>query len=199
MMRLLILPLRYIGRFESFVDVTRNALLHALAESGANIGEQDINNLMTAYDSMCTFDDVNPALSQLASTPAITPVIFSNGSTSMVSGTVFCSKELSPHSAFFQDIITVEDVKQYKPAPAVYKHLADKVGKDSSQWREICVVTTNTFEVIGARNVGMNAIWVDRRGTGWIDRTVPDIEPTETINSLNQLGKVINSLYDIKF
>ncbi|KAI4245289.1 MAG: hypothetical protein LQ352_006612, partial [Teloschistes flavicans] len=84
---------------------------------------------MSAYDSLSTFPDVTPALESLAKTPSITPVVFSNGTQQMVGNSVHHSPDLSPYSHVFHDIITVEEVKKFKPHPDVYLHLAEKVNK----------------------------------------------------------------------
>lgn len=133
---------------------------------------------MEAYDSLSTFPDVIPALNSLASNPNITAVVFSNGTKSMVSNSVCKSKDLSPHAGVFQDMVTVDDVKKYKPAPEVYLHLAEKVGKQKSQMGDMWLVTANPFDVVGSRNVGMKAAWVDRAGRGWQDAAVPGLPPT---------------------
>ena len=142
---------------------------------------------MKAYDSLSTFPDVTPALGRLASNSNLTAVVFSNGTKSMVTNSVMHSKDLSPHSSVFTDIITVEDVKQYKPAPAVYRHLAQKMGKADSQMSEMWLVSGNPFDVVGARSCGMNAIWVDRFKQGWHDAAVPSLPPTAIVHSLEQV------------
>lgn len=149
---------------------------------------------MTAYDSLSTFPDVIPALTKLASKSNITPVVFSNGTNSMVSNSVFRSKDLSPKADFFRDIITVDDVKKYKPAPETYSHLAEKMGKDKSQMGDMWLISGNPFDIVGSRSSGMKAIWVDRAGRGWIDGAVPDLPPTAIVRSLEEIAGVIDKL-----
>jgi len=36
--------------------------------------------------------------------------------------------------------------------------------------KDLWLVSGNPFDVTGARHSGMNAIWVDRAGNGWVDR-----------------------------
>ncbi|KAL1886183.1 hypothetical protein Plec18167_000112 [Paecilomyces lecythidis] len=180
------------GRYDPFSNVTRNSLLHALAENGVQLDEKAIEELMTAYDSLSTFPDVIPALTKLASKSNITPVVFSNGTKSMVSNSVFRSKDLSPKADFFRDIITVDDVKKYKPAPETYSHLAEKMGKDKSQMGDMWLISGNPFDIVGSRSSGMKAIWVDRAGRGWIDGAVPELPPTAIVRSLEEIAGVID-------
>ncbi|KAL9578904.1 MAG: hypothetical protein Q9212_005417, partial [Teloschistes hypoglaucus] len=117
-----------------FSTVNQRSLQHAVAESNlAPPNEQVTSSLMSAYDSLSTFPDVAPALKSLANSPSITPVVFSNGTQQMVGNSVYHSPDLSPHASVFSDIITVEEVKKFKPHPDVYQHLAKKVGKSGDQ------------------------------------------------------------------
>ncbi|GAD93303.1 haloacid dehalogenase, type II [Paecilomyces variotii No. 5] len=184
--------LNSMGRYNDFSNVTRNSLLHALAENGVQLDEKAIEELMTAYDSLSTFPDVIPALTKLAAKSNITPVVFSNGTKSMVSNSVFRSKDLSPKADFFRDIITVDEVKKYKPAPATYIHLAEKLGKDTSQMGDMWLISGNPFDIVGSRSSGMKAIWVDRAGRGWIDGAVPELPPTAIIRSLEEIAGVLD-------
>ena len=151
------------------------------------MGNEDIDRLMECYDSLSTFPDVAGALNRLASSPNVEAVVFSNGTKSMVSNSVYRSQDLSPHAKIFRDIVTVDDVKQFKPAPAVYRHLAQTLGKDESQMPQMWLISGNPFDIVGARSVGMNAIWVDRAGNGWTDAAVPRLRPTAIVDNLEKI------------
>lgn len=145
---------------------------------------------MKAYDSLSTFADVTPTLTALSAIPTVRTVVFSNGTHAMVSNSVHRSLDLSPHAAVFTDIISVDSVRQFKPAPSVYLELAQKVGK-SERLADIWLVSGNPFDVVGARSVGLNAIWVDRAGRGWIDAAVPRLRPTVVVRSLVEILDVV--------
>jgi 2-haloacid dehalogenase len=173
------------------LNVTRNSLLHALAEHNLELDEKAVEKLMKAYDSLSTFPDVIPTLTELASKSNITAVVFSNGTESMVSNSVLRSKDLSPKAKVFHDLITVDDVKKYKPAPEVYAHLAKKVGKETSQMEDIWLISGNPFDIVGSRSSGMKAIWVDRAGRGLMDTAVPELQPTVIVHNLEEIIGVI--------
>ena len=178
-------------QYEPFSSITRNSLNHALAESGLSLDDDAIASLMKAYDSLSTFQDVTPALQALAKESGITPVVFSNGTQAMVTNSVNSSPDLGPHASVFKGIITVEEVKRFKPAPAVYYHLAEKMGKAKLKeaMGEMWLVSGNPFDIVGARSTGMQAAWVDRAGNGWVDQLNPDPigKPTVVVKSLEQL------------
>ena len=143
---------------------------------------------MQSYDNLSTFPDVEPALKALASKPNIACVVFSNGTKSMVTNSVHSSNDLKPLSAVFKDMVTVDFVRSFKPAPEVYRYLAqrtNKVGQESSMW----LVSGNPFDVCGAITVGMKAAWVDRQGNGWQDKLGP--QPTVIVKSLEEVAAAV--------
>lgn len=150
---------------------------------------------MKAYDSLSTFPDVSPALEALADESGITAVVFSNGTNSMVTNSVKSSPDLGPHADVFKQIVTVEEVKCFKPDPRVYYHLAEKMGKGRSKqaMSEMWLVSGNPFDVVGARAMGMQAAWVDRGEAGWTDGLMQDEtgKPTAVVKGL---GEVVDTV-----
>ncbi|CAD6575208.1 MAG: hypothetical protein ASARMPRED_007130 [Alectoria sarmentosa] len=187
--------LNSMSQFQPFSDITRNSLGHALADSGLSLDDESISHLMKAYDSLSTFPDVSPALKALADEPAITAVVFSNGTNSMVTNSVKSSPDLGPHADVFREIVTVEEVMCFKPDPKVYYHLAEKMGKGKSKQAmgEMWLVSGNPFDVVGARAVGMQAAWVDRGGAGWTDGLVGGEtgKPTVVVKGLGEVVEAV--------
>lgn len=182
-------------QYEPLSSITRNSLSHALADSGVSLDDDSIASLMKAYDSLSTFPDVSPALKALAEESVITAVLFSNGTQSMVTNSVKSSQDLGPHASVFKGIVTVEEVKRFKPDPAVYYHLAEKMGKSKTKeaMGEMWLVSGNPFDVVGARAVGMQAAWVDRAGNGWTDQLIQSDAGRPTI-IVKGLGEVAESI-----
>jgi 2-haloacid dehalogenase len=163
-----------------------------LDESGVFLSDSDISKLMKAYDSLGTFPDVPPALKALANDPSTDAYVFSNGTHSMVSSSVNQSPSLSSYASVFKGLVTIEEVKAYKPDPRVYQYLAEKVGKKGDMG-SIWLVSGNPFDVIGARAAGMQAAWVDRAGGhhgkgGWNDKLgeLASGGPTVIINGVEE-------------
>ena len=181
--------------YQPFSDITRNSLGHALADSGLSMDDESISHLMKAYDSLSTFPDVSPALKALAEEPDITAVVFSNGTNSMGTNSVRSSPDLGPHADVFEAIVTVDEVRCFKPDPRVYYHLAEKMGKGSSEqaMSEMWLVSGNPFDVVGARAVGMQAVWVDRGGAGWTDGLVQGEmgKPTAVVMGLGEVVEAV--------
>ena len=143
---------------------------------------------MKKYDNLSTFPDVEKGLTALAKNPNVTCVVFSNGTKSMVTNSVQQSEALKPYSSTFSDIVTVDVVRTFKPAPEVYKYLAqrtEKTGDEGSMW----LVSGNPFDVVGARAIGMQAAWVDRAGNGWQDKL--GASPTVVVKGVDEVAAAI--------
>src|SRR2546430_5772289 len=70
-------------RYEDFEQVTRKALDYALASVGCDLDTQQKNTLMTQYNDLERFADVEPGLQRLKAT-GYNMVVFSNGSPAML-------------------------------------------------------------------------------------------------------------------
>ncbi|KIW11619.1 haloacid dehalogenase, type II [Exophiala spinifera] len=173
-------------KYDDFFKVTRNALLHALAEHGVGLEDQALDKLMLAYDSLSTFPDVNPALERLRDNSNVECVVFSNGTHAMVTNSVNGSQDLD--SSVLKGTVSIDDIRIYKPAPETYHHLARKTGKEN-EMDKVWLISGNPFDITGARTVGMQTAWVDRAGNGWQDRL--GLGPTVVVKSLEEVAEAV--------
>ncbi|KIW00888.1 haloacid dehalogenase, type II [Verruconis gallopava] len=174
--------------YEPFSSITRKSLRHALKEQGLWLDEDDVKGVMSAYDSLSTFPDVKPALDAIVKERDLTCVVFSQGTYAMVSASVNKSPDLGPYAAIFKDIVVVEEVRKFKPAPETYDHLVQKLGRQKGDFDGLWLVSGNPFDIVGSRAMGMNAVWVDRAGTGWMDSLgEPNLRPSIIVKSLGEV------------
>ena len=172
------------GTYKPFDKITRAALRHAAAElEGADVPDEAAGRLMAAYDALAVFPDVPAGLRAVqqqhrrggAGTPPVEAVVFSNGTEKMLSTSVGSSPDLKPFvggggggGGLFRKLITVDEVRTYKPTAAAYSHLQAEADEDNDA--VVWLVSANPFDVAGARSVGLRSAWIDRAGTGWVDR-----------------------------
>ena len=105
----------------------------------------------------------------------------------MVSSSVKQSPDFGALAGIFKGFVTVEEVRCFKPDPAVYWHLLAKVGKQREQCREVWLISGNAFDVVGARSIGLRACWVDREGKGWMDYCVGGVRPDLIVGGLDEV------------
>lgn len=143
-------------RYEDFAQLTRKALGYALATTGATLTPEQQDLLLAHYQRLEPFADVKPGLERLQAA-SYTMVIFSNGALSMLNP-LLDATGLRP---YFQDIISAEEVRIYKPTPTIYQHAAKRLGRAPAETR---LISANPFDVTGALNAGLKAAWINRSG-----------------------------------
>lgn len=139
-----------------FWQVTGDALDYALEANG--IDDPALRNqLMQLYLTLDAYDDVRPTLEALRASGFKTGIL-SNGNPAMLDAAVK-SAGLASH---LDEVLSIESVGIYKPAPSVYQLAVDKCGvSDRSQ---ICFVSTNAWDACGAANFGFSVAWMNRFG-----------------------------------
>ena len=141
-------------RYEDFAQLTRKALGYALMATGNTLTPEQQERLLEQYQQLEPFADVQPGLERLQAA-GYTMVIFSNGALSMLNS-LLDAAGLRP---YFQDVTSAEEVRVYKPTPAIYQHAAKRLGRAPAETR---LVSANPFDVTGALNAGLKAAWVNR-------------------------------------
>ena len=74
-------------------------------------------------------------------------------------------------SGYFDALLSVEDVRRFKPAPEVYLMAAAKLGVEID---ELLMVAAHDWDILGARSVGCPGAYIDRPGAVW---AMPDLLP----------------------
>jgi 2-haloacid dehalogenase len=147
-------------QYRDFAWVTRRALAYALASAGRSLDEAQQEALIAGYDQLPAYADAVPALAQLRDA-GHTIVVLSNGTPAMLEAVL----SNSGLRACIQDVISVDEVQAYKPAPRVYQHAARRLSLQPAALR---LVSSNPFDVVGAQAAGLSAAWVRRLPHGSI-------------------------------
>jgi len=139
-------------RYVPFSTVTREALESACESMGLILDESQKHGLMAEYLTLATFPDVADALMRKV---AGRTGILSNGSPDMLD-------PLVKHSGLkFDAVLSVDEVKVFKPAPRVYQLAVDRLGVPKER---IGFVTSNFWDAAGAKSFGFTVYWINRGG-----------------------------------
>jgi 2-haloacid dehalogenase len=156
-------------RYVPFSTVTREALAYACEALKLELSVAQMEGLMGEYHRLALYPDVAPALKRLGGRQAI----LSNGSPDMLA-------PLVEHSKLKLDaVISVDELKVYKPAPQVYELAVQKLGT-----RDIGFVSSNCWDALGAKSYGFTVYWINRANAP-IDRL--GFRPDEVLTSLNEI------------
>lgn len=168
--------------YENFAVCTRQALDYTCACYGTDLGEEQKKDLMDIYRVLPAFDDVKQGLTRLQAA-RFRLYAFSNGAADALEALLGNAgiRDL------FLGVVSVDDIRSFKPNPAVYSHF---LRKSASTGGNAWLISSNPFDVIGAISAGMKSAWVQRSPEAVFDPW--GIEPTVTVSSLIELEKKID-------
>jgi 2-haloacid dehalogenase len=166
------------GDYADFSVVTRDALEYPDASLDARLTDSAKESLLSDYTRLDAYADVPGALASLRAEGSAL-YAFSNGQPDDL-------ESLMHHAGIIDlldGIVSVHEVRSFKPDPKVYAHFSNSTGTLPEDTR---LVSSNAFDIAGARACGWQTAWV-RRDT----QTVFDgwgSEPETIIASLGELA-----------
>ncbi|VAW36408.1 (S)-2-haloacid dehalogenase I [hydrothermal vent metagenome] len=167
--------------YENFAVCTSHALDYTCKYYKVSLTKEQEHELLNGYRTLPAFKDVEDGLARLKAAN-FRLYAFSNGSADAVESLLIAAGVRD----FFLGVVSVDDLKSFKPNPAVYSHfLRESEASGSNAW----LISSNPFDVIGAISAGMRAAWVQRSREVIFDPW--GIEPTITVGSLGELYEKI--------
>ena len=151
------------GRYEDFWAVTEAALRYSVRRLGLTASDADVARLMDTYHRLACFPEVPQALARVGGRPR---AILSNGTPRMLAAAV----SSSGLGGALEHVISVDRVKVYKPAPAVYA-LGPSVL--ALPVEDLLFVSSNGWDVAGAKAFGYRVAWCNRTGAPEEELGVP--------------------------
>lgn len=163
--------------YENFAVVTRDALNYADQFCQTQLTDAQKSELLAVYRTLPAFHDVESGLTELKNA-GCKLFAFSNGSADAVETLL----QAAGIRDFFDGVVSVDDMKSFKPNPGVYSHFMRESGATGA---EAWLISSNPFDVIGSISAGMNAAWVKRSPNAIFDPW--GIEPTTIVSNLTEL------------
>ena len=132
--------------------------------------------LLDAYRKLGAYPDARPTLEALRAMGMKTAIL-SNGSTDMLKSAV-AAAQLKDVLDF---VLSVDEVGDFKPRLDVYDLAIDSLGVEAG---EIVFISSNRWDVAGAKNAGFKPIWVNRAGN---PNEYADFAPVKVVKSLSEI------------
>ena len=161
-------------RYEDFHQLTRRALGFATRSLGLpDPTEAARVALLGEYAHLRPFPEVPEALVRLSQGRRL--FVLSNGAPAML-------EELLVNTGLrsrFDAVLSVDPIRTFKPAPAVYRLVVDRTGIPADR---AVFVSANGWDVAGARSYGLRVVWVNRTNAApeeigpRADWTVPSLD-----------------------
>jgi 2-haloacid dehalogenase len=142
------------GRYVDFWEVTDEALRFVLKRFGLQLTPDQHAAILNAYLRLSAYPEIPTMLAGLHPKPC---VILSNGSPRMLNAAVASSRL----TGRFTHILSADLVRVYKPDPRVYELAPNALGLPREA---IVFVSSNAFDVMGAKAYGFQVAWINRTG-----------------------------------
>lgn len=161
-----------------YLETARRAFVYTLARNSIEATPQEVVDFMAAWQQLRPFADVVPALERLGSRFKL--VVLSNGEPDFLD-------HLATNQVRWQfdAIISVNLVGAFKPHPAVYRRAAQELGLEVG---ECMMVSSNSFDVVGARACGLRAAYVNRYRLPYEETPY---QPDLTVNDFTALADAL--------
>ncbi len=117
------------------------------------------DNLADALGEVGAYSDATDAL-QFLRDEGIPAYVLTNGG-------AFATRSLLEKAglaSLIADVLSVDDVRRYKPDPAPYRYAVEQIGVDA---KGVTLVAAHEWDGMGARNAGLGAVFADRDEASW--------------------------------
>jgi 2-haloacid dehalogenase len=143
------------GAYRDFEALTADALGFAL--EALQLERPGLSTaIMARFADLIAYPETSVALRRLRSL-GLRVVIHTNATLRIVQSSVD-GTGLADH---FDQIISIDAVRHYKPHPIAYRHLVDHLGVAA---HDIVFVSSNGWDAFGAAWFGFQSVWVNRAG-----------------------------------
>lgn len=161
-----------------YLATVRKALIYTLALLKIETGPDELDELMAAWQQLNPFADVLPALPRLAERFQL--VGLSNGDPGFLDH--LATERIGWE---FDRVISVQIVGAFKPHPGVYRRAAGLLELEPAA---CLMVSSNSFDVMGARMCGFRGVFVNREDLPYEDTPY---QPDLTVADFTELADVL--------
>ncbi len=176
--------------YRDFTFLTHASLEFALRAAGIEPSESIVKPLFEKYLDLDPYPEAKDALGKLKSCGGgYKLAILSNGSNTMLSGLV---RNSGLHT-YLDATISVDGARKFKPHPDCYALVEKVLGFKND---EVMFVSSNSFDVAGAKHFGFKVAWIQRGGSTGVP-TDP-VLPAQMYRLLRANAETLGFVQDFK-
>jgi 2-haloacid dehalogenase len=139
------------GDFEPFPAVAASALR---VIGGGRLSDDDVTGVLDGFATLPAQPDAEQAM-QVLTEAGISVVCLSNGARE----TTEAFLDRSGLDRFVDQVISVAEVRMWKPPRAVYEHALSRIGRSAA---DVALVAVHAFDCHGAHAAGLTTGWAGR-------------------------------------
>lgn len=172
----------HMQNYVSFAVCTQQALDYTCLFYKESLSSEQKSELMDIYAVLPAFSEVKEALEKFKE-KGFRLFAFSNGKKEAVEKLL----DNAGIKDLFLGVVSVDDIKTFKPSPGAYAYfLRSADAKSGQSW----LISSNPFDVTGSISAGMRSAWIQRSSEAIFDPW--EIQPTIKVISLLELTEKIN-------
>jgi 2-haloacid dehalogenase len=163
-----------------FSDLGAEALINLAGSRGLLLRAEDAIAALAPMRELPPHPDVPVGLERMAAA-GFEMVALTNGSSEVANAQV----KNAGIDVFLKKVISVDEVKKFKPDASVYRHAADVMGVST---QEMILVASHDWDCAGAMAAGAQAVLVKRPGVIW---GLPTPPPRQQVPDIEMLAKAL--------
>ncbi len=183
------LVLTMLGDYLEFSEIAQSVLKANAEAHGVELQSSDIEAVKKKLKSLPAFPDVEPSLTRLKGFGIQLATLTNSPPESQAA-----LLKNAGLDCFFSQTLSIDSVKQFKPAGSTYRFAAQKLGVSPE---EMLMVAGHSWDLIGAKQAGCLTAFVSRPGEGWFATAErPDIigpDLTGVVDRILNLGLTQNT------
>jgi 2-haloacid dehalogenase len=163
------------GGYQPFADLAVSAL-----RAVADVSEATAEEIVAGFGTLDPHPDAAEAM-HIARDAQVRIITLTNGSATTTSALL----ERGGLHGYVEQVISVEAVRRWKPAPEPYRHAAAACGVPPSQ---MALVAAHGWDTHGAHRAGLSTGWVSRLEGHWNERfDPPDVAGPDLVTVVHKL------------
>lgn len=171
-----------LDNYYDFMSIAKASLQITGAKLGKKISDDDAANLLDLLKHLPVLEEVPSCLSELNDEGYII-IALTNAPEKIV-----CDRmERTGLVSYFQNVLSAEKVKKYKPEKKVYEWAAKKMDVATS---EMLMVTSHAWDIAGAANAGMKTAFL-KKDKGQLPALLP--QPDLSCTQLSELVSILKN------
>ncbi|MGA2415693.1 MAG: haloacid dehalogenase type II [Candidatus Sulfotelmatobacter sp.] len=167
------------GRHADFWQVTGDALDFAMSTLRVEDAALRVR-LMNLYLTLDAYPEVPATLKRLKQA-GMKLAMLSNGTPAMLEA----AAGNAGIADWFDAVLSVEEVKVYKPHPSVYQLACDRLGTAAER---TCFLSSNGWDAYSAKAFGLRVVWCNRQGQA--PERIPET-PDAQVSTLAELPDIV--------
>jgi len=140
-------------RYVPFSQVTLNALTYACQLAGVTLTDEICHDLRQRYKVLSAYPELPATLKQLSQNYRL--AILSNADPIFLESAV----QHNQLGDYLEAVLSADALQTYKTVPQVYQLAVDNLQLPPEQ---IAFVTSNPWDVAGAKSFGLTTVWINR-------------------------------------